>query len=385
MKGSITKRGKAYVLRIDVGQHPDGRRRQHTQSFRTKRDADAALANVLRQAQSGSYIKPSRLTVAEFLRDWVEGREAHLRVASFARYRTMAERHLAPSIGTVPLSHLKPTDVQKAHRDALTAGLAPASVHLMHRVLSQALKDAEIWGMVDRNVARLVPPPKLAQAEARFLDAREALRLVEAARSTPYYTALALSLATGLRRGELLGLQWGDIDFEQRTLRIVRSLAHIPKEGVRVQEVKTNSSRRTVALSPNAVLLLRAHQEQAEATQAVDGGQLRAGDFVFSHRTGRPISPSSLTHAFKRIAKDAGIAGARLHTLRHSHASILLNAGANIKDVSDRLGHSNVSITLNKYGHVTPERQAETAARFDQALDLPAENGVQSVSREGTT
>ncbi len=384
MKGSIRKRGKSYTLTIDIGRHADGRRRQHTETFRTRREADAALANLLKQAQNGSYIKPSRLTLSDYLRQWLQGREPHLRPQSIQRYRIEIERHLIPSIGTVLLSNLKPTDIQKMHRDALDAGLSPRSTGFIHRLLSQALNHAERWGLVDRNVARLAPPPKVARTEAKFLTAEEAARLVEAARATPYYAVIALGLATGLRRGELLGLQWGDIEFERSTLHVVRSLAHVPNGQTRAQQVKTESSRRIVALSPNAVLLLRAHREQVEAVQAKAGGQLKAKDFVFSHPTGKPFPPDTVSKAFRRIAKAAGIDDARLHSLRHSHASILLNAGANLKDVSTRLGHSSIAITADIYAHPSAERQAEIAARFDEALSVPALSREQSVSIDGS-
>lgn len=380
MKGSIRKRGRSYTLTVDIGRDADGRRKQHFETFRTRREADAALANVLRQAQSGSYVKPSRLTVADYLRDWLNGREPHLRPQSFERYRFAIERNIAPSVGTILLSHLKPTDVQKMHRDALDAGLSPKSVTLLHRVLSQALKYAESWGMVDRNVARLAPPPKVARNEARSLDAKEALRLVEAVRATPYYALIALDLATGLRRGELLGLQWGDVDFERRSLRVIRSLTQTPRGALRVQDVKTDTSRRNVVLSPNAVLLLRAHREQAEAVQAVAGGQLRLDDFVFSHPTGKPFSPNHISKVFQRIARVEGLEGATLHSLRHTHASMLLDTGANLKDVSTRLGHSSIAITADIYAHPSMERQAEIAARFDEALSLPVSSREQSVS-----
>ena len=381
MKGSIRKRGNSYKLTVDIGKDAEGRRRQHSQTFRTRKEADAALGAILKQAQDGSLVKPTRLSTGQYLHQWLDGyAQSHVRPLTLRGYRGVVERHLVPVFGNVPLTSLQPSHVQEAHSRGLAAGLSPQSVGYLHRILSEALKHAEQWGMVGRNVARLVPPPRPTYKEARFLDAAEAMRLIEAAKSTPYYALLALALATGLRRGELLGLQWRDIDLEKGNLQVSRALLHIPGVGSQLHDVKSTRSRRQLALSPNAVLVLRAHRDDAEAVRAEAGAELESTALIFCHPTGHPLAPNGVSEAFQRIAKTAGISGATFHSLRHSHASLLLAQGANLKDIQTLLGHSSIAITGNLYAHVTEQRQREVVARLDQALDVAASIRVQSVS-----
>ena len=384
MKGSVQKRGSAWKMTVDIGKDAEGRRRQHSKTFRTRREAEAALGAILKQAQEGSLVRPTRRTTGEYLRRWVKDyAESHVRPLTLLRYHSIVERHLAPALGNVPLTSLQPGHVQQAHNLALAAGLSARSVVQHHRVLSEALKHAEQWGMVSRNVARLVTPPRPTYKEARFLDAAEAMRLIESAKSTPYFAVLALGLATGLRRGELLGLKWRDINLDKGSVQVSRTLQHIPGAGLQLHDVKSTHSRRQLALSPSAVLVLRAHRDQAEAVQAEAGAALEPSAFVFCHPTGRPLSPNTVSHAFQRVAKAAGIGGARLHSLRHSHASLLLAQGANLKDIQALLGHSTIAITGDLYAHVTEQRQQEVVARLDQALDVAASIRVQSVSNPG--
>ena len=339
------------------------------------------LGAMLKQAQDGSLVKPTRLTTGAYLQQWLDSyARSHVRPLTLWRYRGIVERHLVPAIGNVPLTSLQPLHVQQAHNQALAAGLSARSIVQHHRVLSEALKHAEQWGMASRNVARLVTPPRLAYKEARFLDAAEARRLIEAARSTPYYALIDLGLATGLRRGELLGLQWRDIDLERGSVQVSRALQHIPGAGLQLHDVKSTRSRRQLALSPSAVLVLRAHRDQAEAVQAEAGAELEPSAFVFCHPTGRPLSPNTVSHVFQRVAMVAGIDGAGFHSLRHSHASLLLAQGANLKDIQILLGHSTIAITGDLYAHVTEQRQREVVARLDQALDVAESLRVQSVS-----
>ena len=381
MKGSVRKRGNSYKLTVDIGKDAEGRRRQHSQTFRMRKEADAALGAMLKQAQDGSLVKPTRLTTGQYLQQWLDSyARSHVRPLTLRRYRGIVERHLAPAIGNMPLTSLQPLHVQQAHNQALAAGLSARSIVQHHRVLSQALKHAEQWGMVSRNVARLVTPPRATYKEARFLDVAEARRLIEAARSTPYYALIALGLATGLRRGELLGLQWRDIDLERGSVQVSRALQHIPGAGLQLHDVKSTHSRRKLALSPNAVLVLRAHHDDAEAVQAEAGAELEPSAFVFCHPTGRPLLPNTVSDAFQRIAKAAGVEGAGFHSLRHSHASLLLAQGANLKDIQILLGHSTIAITGDLYAHVTEQRQREVVARLDQALDVAESIRVQSVS-----
>ena len=205
------------------------------------------------------------------------------------------------------------------------------------------------------------------------LDNAGVHRLLEAALSTIYFSLLHLAVYTGLRRSELIGLQWSDIDLDLATLSVVRVMHRIRGKGVQISPPKTKRSRRKVALSPNAVLAIRARKEEQEAEQSVADYPWGAESLIFSRFDGSPLRPDTVTHAFADISKCAGLEGIRLHDLRHTDATLMMEQGENPKVVSERLGHAGVGIALDNYGHVSPTFQAAAALRSDETVSSPAE------------
>ena len=327
---------------------------------------------------TGSFVVPTRVTTGEYLRQWLATYvDSHVRVTTARRYRSIIERHLIPALGAIPLMRLSPSHVQAAYARALgengrldgrTGGLSPRSVVQHHRILSEALKHAMRWGLIGRNVAALVDPPRVERTEAIFLDAEAIHALLEAAQTTPYHALMMVAVATGLRRSEILALRWRDIDFEAASLRVVRALHQLPGARLVFLEPKSGKSRRAVALSPAAILAIRAHRERQEAERELLGVDSGGDSLVFPNTDGSPLSPTTFSKAFKRIATKAGLPDAHLHLLRHSHASLLLEQGVHLKVVQERLGHSTIAITADTYSHVAAHIQQEAAAKFDEAL-----------------
>ena len=380
MRGHITKRSKnSWSIVLDQGRDPTtGKRRQQWISVKgTKKDAERRLTELLGQVDTGRYVKPTKTTVAEFLRQWLRDYVAtNVRPRTAEGYQMVVEHHLIPSLGNVALAQLQPSHLQEHYAKALKegridgkeGGLSARSVLHHHRILSEALSHAVRWGLVGRNVAQAVNPPRPEHREMQTLDNDGVRNLLEAARNTVYYPLLHLAIYTGLRRSEILGLRWKDVDLDMATLSVVQVLHHLRDGRTVFQEPKTAKGRRMVALSPMAVLALRGHRERQEAERLLLGIPLASEASVFSHPDGSPFLPDSVTHAFAKIARRAGLQGIRLHDLRHTHASLMLRQGVHPKIVSERLGHSTISITLDTYSHVLPGLQEAAAQRFDDDI-----------------
>ncbi|MGD0794457.1 MAG: site-specific integrase [Dehalococcoidales bacterium] len=262
--------------------------------------------------------------------------------------------------------------LERGRRDG-KGGLSAQTVKHHHRVLHEALKYAAKHGIIIRNIAEAVDPPRPDSKEMVTLEPDNVHIFLDAAHETPYYVLFYTKLYTGLRRSELLGLRWRDIDLDLATLSVVQTLHHVPRKGYIFREPKTKRSRRLIDLSPSLALLLRGHRDNQELERKLLGRLLMPDDLVFSYPEGTPLPPNSVTKAFCKLAKSLGMSGIRLHDLRHTHATLMLKQGVHPKVVSERLGHSSVAITLDTYSHVLPGIQAAAALRFDEGLQRYAE------------
>jgi len=266
-------------------------------------------------------------------------------------------------------------------------GVSARTVVSRHRVLSEALSHAVKWGLLLRNPAQAVDPPRATAKPVQTLDAAGVHSILDAAAGTPYRAIFQLAVSTGLRRSELLGLTWGRVDLHLATLQVVQVLHRLPGQGFVTATPKSAKGRRSVALPPSAVIALREHRAEQETVRAMLGGLLRDDDLVFAQPDGQPVVPDEVTRRFTALARAAGLSGVTFHSLRHTHASMMLTQGVHPKIVQERLGHSTITITLDTYSHVAPGLQEAAAARFDEALALPADaektegfaNGLQNV------
>lgn len=276
---------------------------------------------------------------------------------------------------SLPLLALQPQHIQKYYVKALESGrrdgrggLSPLTVHKHHRVLYKALKQGVRQGILIRNVAEAVEPPHGQSKRPATLGPSDVQLILNAARERPYYILFFTKVYTGLRRGELLGLRWCDIDLEEATLSVVQTLQQLPDSKYIFREPKSKLGRRRIALSPSLVIQLWDHRLKQEHARKLLGKPLMPTDLVFSHPDGRPFRPDSVSRALHEIAWTVGLKGVRLHDLRHAHATILLQQGVHPKIVQERLGHSSVATTLDIYSHVLPGLQEAAARRFEEGL-----------------
>ena len=381
MRGSIKQRSKgSWTIILDVGRDPaTGKRRQKWETIRgTKREAEKRLAELQHQLNTDTYVTSSKLTVAEFLYQWLESYvSSNCRESTYERYKGVIDDHLIPDMGSIPLSELKAAHLQTHYSKALkegrkssgpSEGLSPWTVRKHHVTLREALSHALKWGLVSKNVTLAVDPPKPPRPEARALDGDDAQYILTSAQGTIWHPIFHLALYTGMRRGEILGLRWKDVDLNLSVLYIAQAMQQLDDGRVIIQEPKTPNSRRSVALSPVAAISLRSHRERQEVDFLTVERPFTPQTLVFERADGTTPVPDSVTHAFTRYAQKAGVHGVHLHNLRHTHASLMLKAGVHPKIVSERLGHSSVAFTLDTYSHVTPGLQEAAALKFDQTL-----------------
>ena len=340
-----------------------GKRRQKSQTISgTKRDADRALREILLSIEQGAYVKPNKINLGELLGKWlIEYASMNTTDRTQESYASIVERHLIPGLGRVSLVELQAQHIQSYYANKLSkgrtdgkGGLSARSVVYHHRILSKALDYAVKMGLVVRNVAKVVEPPRVARKTMQTLSPEEATRFLDAARETDYYVYFSTLLYTGLRRGELLALRWRNMDLDDGTLTVVETAYRLGNGEYRIKEPKTQQSRRTVTLPSSLVELLKVYRADQELLRIQLGVSLDADDFAFIRPDGSPINPNAVTLAFRRIIKRAGLKSIRIHDLRHTHATLMLKAGIHPKVVSERLGHANIGITLDIYSHVLP-------------------------------
>jgi len=334
------------------------------------------MSETIGSVADGTYVAPDPQTLGEWIERWLVTIAPKVRSSTLRDYRVGLGR-VSDRLGHVRLQALRPLDIEELYASLLEeghrygGGLAPKTVRNVHIALRRSLADAERFGLVQRNVAALVKPPVPVRAELATWDAtdmRTFLASVEDDRNAPAYRLLA---TTGMRRGEALGLRWADVNLDAGRVTINRSLTVVDSELV-WSPPKTARSRRSVSLDPVTVATLKAHRRRQLDERVAAGDAWDDSDLLFCDQMGGPLHPDRFTRAFGSAARRAGVKQIRLHDLRHTWATLALQAGIHPKVVSERLGHATTGITLDIYSHVQPELDASAASTVAQLFADPA-------------
>jgi integrase len=378
-RGTVERYGRGWSIRF---RDPGGRTVREA-GFATKRLAEEALTDRLGSLQRGAFVRPQRLSVAEYLEGWLDSLTiAGRRETTISGYRSIVALHLVPAIGAVQLQQLTALHLDRLYAQLASSGrrrngvvlggLSLRTVRYVHSVIGKALSDAERKGLVVRNVARLATPPGTAATKAPEMtvwspgELARFLRLIDGHQHQTLYRLAAL---TGMRRGELCGLQWGDVDLDASTIRVVRSItaaSHTVIEG----DVKSRGSRRLIDVDVATVAMLRTHRAVQIEQRLLLGPAWHDRGMVFANPlSGMAWHPDSIGQAFGRLVATTDLPRIRFHDLRHTHATLLLAAGVQAKVVSERLGHASVGFTLDTYAHVLPGQQADAAAAVAALVD----------------
>jgi integrase len=317
---------------------PNGRPARKYLNARTAKDARAKLAGAQRALEDGRSIIGDKLTVGRYMGQWLEATRPKVRATTWHGYAAIVARHIDPAIGGIPLTRLTPVQVDAMLRELLDAGKAPRTVLQVRAILRRALGQAVRWGLVGRNVATLVDPPRVERFEISPLtpeEARAFLLHVHGDRLEALYLA---AIATGLRQGELFGLRWPDLDLKAGTLAVRHALQRLGGD-VKLVEPKTTRSRRTLRLPASEAVALREHrrrqlEERIAAGPAWEG---EAWDLVFANTIGGPLDSRNVMQRFQRTLAAAGLRRLRFHDLRHSAATLLLLQGVPARVVMEVL------------------------------------------------
>ena len=361
MKGSLRQRSPgSWELTVDLGRDAYGkRRRKHLTVRGSKAHAQRELRKLLTTLDRGIDIPTQKITLRDWLDRWL--REV---IAPNRRQGTL-DRY-----GHVELAKLSPSHVQGMESRLIKRGMSPATVGLIHRILSSAVKHAMRMERIHRDPVALVRPPSARCREVVTPDMRAVRDVLNLAREDdhPLHAAIHLIAFTGLRRGEALGLTWDNVDLMNGQLRVVQSLVKSPQRGLMLQPPKTATGRRVIDLGESAVEVLIDHRRRQDEHRAAMRESYDDRGRVFAGPSGEWIVPEQLSKAVKSLVARVGYPRMTVHSLRHFHASVMLQTGQNIVVVSKRLGHSNVSITSDIYAHALPGWHRQAAA-FEQAME----------------
>jgi integrase len=329
----------------------------------TKREAQRALAALVTEVSTGK-ISSSMMSLADLLERWLDHVSEQLSPTTVREYRRLVKKLISPDLGKLTLRRVSTQRLDTYYATlARERGLSPASVRHVHAVMRGALGQAVRWGWIPTNPAATASPPRLRRREISPPAIADARALLAAADNhDPDFGALIRVLAaTGARRGEVCGLRWSDLDRHAGTLSIRRSVASVAG-GTVVKDTKTHSARR-IALDPETLSVLDTHRQRLEYRAALCRVAVDQDGFVFTATLdgSQPLHPDTITGAFGRICRRAGLRSVRLHDLRHLHATQLLAAGVPVRTVSGRLGHADAATTLNVYAHFLEASDREAA------------------------
>jgi integrase len=370
-RGHIRRRGRnSWELKFDDVQDAGGKRITRYQSFKgSRKEAQTKLAELISAAGKGTYVEPTRATVAEFVRGRVDQWEASgaITARTAQRYRQLLENQIVPHLGAKPLQRLAILDIEQWHTALRNGGLAARTIGHAHRVLGKALGDAERAGIVVKNPCKLQKAPKVPETE--MVIVKDVLGFVEKVRGERLYALAVVALFTGMRLGEILALKDERVNLDSGTVAVREALEETKAHGVRFKGGKSKAARRNITLPAIVVDALREYRrELLEMRMKLGLGRFKPEDLLFANFEGKPLRPSAVSSDWGELAERIGMPEITFHSLRHSHASQLISEGVDIATLSTRLGHARPAVTLAIYAHMFTSDDSKAAAAINAAL-----------------
>ena len=363
--GSVFERKDGrYVAQVTV------QGKQISKYFKTRKEAKEWKKQTLAQIDDGLNLLAAQCTIGQYLQDWLNTIQTSVRPRTTEQYIQVVNQHIMPVFGRLKLKDLRPEQVQSFYNAKIKDGASARTVLLIHAVFHRALEQALKYGLINRNPLDAVTRPKLRRKEMKTLNDIQVRTLLQAAQGNRLETLYWFAVTTGLRQGELIGLKWSDLDWNNKRLRIQRQVQRQKNKGLVFSEPKTNAGRRIIVLGSSTIEKLREHYQRQPLERQFAGIYWVENDLIFPNSHGNPLEPSNLLKDFKNLLKIAGLPDIRFHDLRHTAATLMLQQNTHPKVVQERLGHSDISLTLNTYSHVLPGMQEEAAEKLDELITL---------------
>lgn len=394
------KKGRGYEIRVSCGIDISGKKLGKSKTWipdegMTQKQIEKELARqkVLFEEEVKNGICPdNKIRFVDFSKRWMdEYAKVNLTIKTYARYEIYLKR-INQGIGHLKLKDITPLQLNAFYRSLEADGvnqrkrydengnlinngkLAPKTILDHHRVISKILSTAVKWGLLEKNVAMRADPPKVPHREISYLNDQEVRQMLTLLEKEPiqYQTMITLLVYTGIRRGELCGLEWKDIDFENQVMHVVRSAQYIGNKTMITKEPKTKSGIRHFSLSIHACILLKKYKRWQLEQKFNAGDKWEESDRLFTSWNGKPIHPDTVTDWFSKFIKRSGLPYVTLHSLRHTNATLMIAEGTDVCTVSRRLGHANTATTLNIYAHALKSKDREAANTLDNVLEYHA-------------
>ena len=339
-----------------------------TKYFKTKTEARAWIKKTLDQIDSGLSLKGASSNVKQFLSEWIIAVTPNLAPTSARDYASYINRHINPYIGKIKLSELRPDQVQTFYNRLSQKGYTQSTIRIVHAVLHKSLNQAVKWGLIGRNPSSLVEKPKPKKKEMKTWNNLQVMSFLSAIQDPKYQALFYLAVTTGMRQGELLGLMWEDLDWITGHIQVKRQLQRITGLGKVLREPKSASGKRTIVLGQTALDKLKENKDNQFRLKSFVGENWKEHNLIFTSSVGTGIEPRRMYLMFKKYSKNVNLPSIRLHDLRHTAATLMLQENVHPKIVQERLGHSDITLTLNTYSHVTPVMQNDVAEKLDNLL-----------------
>ncbi|WP_083207960.1 tyrosine-type recombinase/integrase [Fictibacillus arsenicus] len=359
------------MIRFDVGRDSgSGKRIQRAKGgFKTKKEAQEYLVNAINEVNQGTFLQPSKEEFSIFIERWFNTYYKRNVAETTADISwCLIKGHLIPYFNKQVISSISTYQLDCFYNEKLEEGYSAKTIRELHSLLRRAFEQAIKWSLLKFNPAVNATPPKEKIKERHTWSKNDIKKFIDTAKLSEEATIYIIAIFTGMRRGEILGLKWQDIDFDLKKIYVTRSLAFTSEKGLFLKDVKTSKSRRQISLSPYIIDVLKQHQVIQNNFKEKLGEDYLDKGLVFTSINGNFKDPRNLLREFSRLTKKAGLIKISFHDLRHTHATLLLKNGENPKVVSERLGHSRVGITLDLYSHVTDDIQEEAALRLEESF-----------------
>lgn len=376
MRGHIEKRGNKYSFVVDIGRDPvtKKRRQKRVSGFTSERKARKAMIDMISEINNSTYSEPTEKTFGEYMTEWLAHKEKRVTNGTYNHYKTYAVNHIIPGIGHIKMKDLRPRHLQDFY-DALldNTKLSRRSIHHIGRIISNCLNSAVKMHEIQTNVASVVGAVTVPKTEQMYWDVDEVNKFIESSRDHIHFIAFYLAIFTGMRQGEILGLKWDCVDFDNKTIYVKRSIKRVDNSG-ELRDLKNNSSYRSITMSDNLINELKQHKKLQNEHKMKFRKDYDDQDFVVATKTGTFVLPTNIARAFRLIRNKLDVKQIRFHDLRHTHASLLLKQNVHPKIVQERLGHSSIETTLDTYSHMLPNMQESVAHKLDEMFNEKDEN-----------